>query len=240
MALKSQLMGVDVQRAMLVKAEIALAKLRFDGKSKNYTYVKYISNMRQAFMDLGPDDQYSEARKVNKLLSSFKVPALQHLGSTIRNDPRMAHNFEAAVNFVAGELQALQQRTSEPVHISEVSRSKKKTKKKEGSKKPDPESEEEAAESDHDPATSEDESVEASEPEHESEEDQADKSGSDDSQDEQEEPTEAATSDEEDPPKSSGRARKKSRAKGKTRKVSVLMSTLPSKRSKRDPQAGHF
>ena len=131
------------------------------------------------------------------------------------------------------------------------------------SKKPDPESEEEAAESEDEPATSEDESVEASEPEHESEDDLADESESDDSQDEQE----AATSDKKGSPKPSGRACKKSQAKGKTRNVSVHMSTLPrihrvstvsvpfiakrfepypltpkltSKRFKIDPSAGHF
>ena len=138
LALKRQLMGVDVQRTMLVKAETTLAKIHFDGKSRSFTYIKYISNMRQAFLDLGPDDQYSETRRVNKLLSSFKVPALQHLGSTVRNDPYWSRNFEAAVAFIGGELEALQQKSTSDRHLSAVGRFNPKSKPppKDSSKKP--------------------------------------------------------------------------------------------------------
>ena len=125
-------MGADVQRTMLVKAEATLAKIQFDGKSRSFTYVKYISSMRQAFLDLGPEDQYSETRKVNKLLSSFKVPALQHLGSTVRNDQYLSRNFEAAVAFIAGELEALRQVLTADRHASALSSSEKKRKKKTG------------------------------------------------------------------------------------------------------------
>ena len=94
--------------------------------------------MRQAFLDLGPDDQYSETRRVNKLLSSFKVPALQHLGSTVRNDPYLSRNFEAAVAFIGGELEALQQKSTSDRHVSAVGRFNPKGKPppKDSSKKP--------------------------------------------------------------------------------------------------------
>ena len=43
-------------------------KLRFDNRSKNFTFDTFIDRMRECFIDMGPNDQMTETRKVSKLV----------------------------------------------------------------------------------------------------------------------------------------------------------------------------
>ena len=114
MKLRSRFMGADVQHLLCTRAEATLDKIRFDGSSKQFTYSLFISTMREAWEDLGPWDVTSEERKVQKLLSSFQVKALSHVGATINASPHLRSNFDAAVSFIASELANLTMKTGAP------------------------------------------------------------------------------------------------------------------------------
>ena len=73
MALRARFMGDDVSHLLRKRAENTLEKARFDGTSKLYTYSVHISSLREAWDDLGPEDQTSEVRKVQKLIATFQV-----------------------------------------------------------------------------------------------------------------------------------------------------------------------
>ena len=66
---------------------------RFDGRSRNFTFTKFLSKLRQAFQDLGPDDQMSEQRKVTKFMQAFQVPGFEHLDASVTGDANRSRNF---------------------------------------------------------------------------------------------------------------------------------------------------
>ena len=107
LALLGQYMGEDYRAVLLKKAETTLANIRFDGRSKNWTFDRFISKLRESFIDLGPNDQLSERRKVNKLMSAWQVPALMHVDTTIQATPQYREDFDASVNFLANQLATL-------------------------------------------------------------------------------------------------------------------------------------
>ena len=104
LALLGTYMGADVSQVLLRRAEEFLTRASFDGRSKNFTFDKFIGKLRQAFNDLGEENQMSERRKVEKLVSAFQVPNLQHLDAMVTGDPARANNFEVAVTFIAGQM----------------------------------------------------------------------------------------------------------------------------------------
>lgn len=101
LALRGQYLGSDVAQLLMKRAEDFLANARFDGQSKNFTSDKFFGRFRQAFNDLGPNDQMSEQRKVTKLRSAWQVKGLEHLDAMIAADQRLNSNFEAAVTFLS-------------------------------------------------------------------------------------------------------------------------------------------
>ena len=100
-------MGSDVQQVLTRNAETFLENAKFDGKSRSFTWDKFVGRLRQAFRDLGPEDQMSEQRKVTKLVRAFQVPGLQHLDAMITGDPVRQNNFEAAIVFLSDQMAAL-------------------------------------------------------------------------------------------------------------------------------------
>ncbi len=113
-ALRSRYKGEYVSHLLRKNAVDTLEKIRFDGKSKQFTYSVYISTMREAWEDLGADDQTSEQRKVQKLIASFQVKSLPHIGTTINANDHLRNNFDRAVTFVASELASLRIKTGVP------------------------------------------------------------------------------------------------------------------------------
>ena len=107
LALLAQYMGSDVRQVLLRAAEKFLENARFDNENRNFTFDKFIGLMRQAFEDLGPDDQMSEQRKVTKLMQAWQVAALKHLDAMVTGDPVRRNNFEAAVTFLQDQLTVL-------------------------------------------------------------------------------------------------------------------------------------
>ena len=109
-SLMAQYLGRDVQNLLCSQAELFLQHARFDATSKNFTFDKFINRLRQAFDDLGTDEQLTDSRKVLKLLRAWQVSSLSHLDSTIAADPNMSSDFEAAVTFLKSQLLAQQEK----------------------------------------------------------------------------------------------------------------------------------
>ena len=107
MALKGQYLGADVQMVLLRTSEDALRRITFDDRNRNFTFDTFIARMREAFEQMGEDNQLSEERKVNKLLDAWNVSALSHVSTTIQSNPELRGSFDRTVVFLAGELAAL-------------------------------------------------------------------------------------------------------------------------------------
>ena len=107
MALKGQCLGADVQMVLLRTSEDVLRRITFDNRNRNFTFDTFIARMREAFEQMGEDNQLSEERKVNKLLDAWTVSALSHVGTTIQSNPELRGSFDRTVVFLAGELTAL-------------------------------------------------------------------------------------------------------------------------------------
>ena len=123
LAYKGSFLGTDVQQVLLRRAETFLEHAYFDGTSRNFTFTTFSSKMRQAFIDLGPNDQMTERRKVTKLMNAFQVKSLSHLDAMITHDPILSVNFEAAVAFLQDQMaaQQLKNKGSRPRNVSNVS-----------------------------------------------------------------------------------------------------------------------
>ena len=100
-------MGSDVQQVLIRNAETFLENAKFEGRSKAWTWDKFIGKMRQAFSDLGPEDQMSDQRKVTKLIRAFQVPELNHLDAMVTGDAVRQNNFKTAVIFLSDQIAAL-------------------------------------------------------------------------------------------------------------------------------------
>ncbi len=108
LSLIRQYMGPDIQRVLACRAEQFLEHAHFDNKSRNFTYDKFVGRMRQAFIDLGPEDKMSEKRKVTKLMQAWQVDNLKHLDAMVTGDPVRSTNFEEAAAFLGDQMTALQ------------------------------------------------------------------------------------------------------------------------------------
>lgn len=103
-ALVAQFMGPDIERVLQSQALTFLNNAVFRGDNRNFTFDKFIGRMRQAFIDLGPEDQCTEARKVRELMKAWQVSYLDHLDPHVLNNPQINQNFEAAVSFLGDQL----------------------------------------------------------------------------------------------------------------------------------------
>ena len=103
-ALLGQFLGEDVRAVLLRRAERTLENIRFDGRNRNFSFDKFVGRLRESFLDLGPENQLTEQRKVNKLMQAFQVPSMQHLDSIIQAAPMYRNSFDNTVNFLANQL----------------------------------------------------------------------------------------------------------------------------------------
>ena len=103
LSILSQIYGDDVKALMLNQADKKLERIYYDGRSRNYTFDTFIDQMRECFIDMG-DDEWSEQRKVNKLMAAWKVPALVHLNGIVQATATYKNSFENTVVFLAGQL----------------------------------------------------------------------------------------------------------------------------------------
>ena len=107
MALLGQFLGEDVRAVLLRRAEKLLENIRFDNRNRNFSFDKFIGKMREAFLDLGPDNQLTEQRKVNKLMQAFQVPNMTHLDAIVQATPIYRNSFDSTVNLLASQLAQL-------------------------------------------------------------------------------------------------------------------------------------
>ena len=99
-ALKMQLMGRDYARSVRASALKTLQENYWDG-TKSFPFVSFIGRFREAFNDLGPDNQPTEEAKIDYLLNGFKCESLNYAAGAIRDNDQYT-TFEAAV----GKLQS--------------------------------------------------------------------------------------------------------------------------------------
>ena len=114
-------MGDDAKDALFQKAKTTLQKLHYNGRSKLFTFDKFVSAYRQACDDLGPDDQMSGKNKVTTFLKMIKIPDFQRHIRPHLTGPRK-EDFERALTFIRQELMQWHEGTSEDVtrNISDV------------------------------------------------------------------------------------------------------------------------
>ena len=111
LALVHQYLGRDVQRNLLKAAVTKLEHLRFDNKSRNWTFDRFVGTMRQCFVDMGTN-AYSEERKVMCLQSAWQVQGLGHLDAMVQQNYNA--NFNGAVTFLAEQLNGLKLKNGPP------------------------------------------------------------------------------------------------------------------------------
>ena len=104
LTLYGQYMGANVRALLLKKAETTLEHLRFDGRSKNWTWEKFVGKYREAMHDLGPNNQMTEERKVVKFLSAFQVQHLGHCEAIIMSNPDLANSLERTITFLSQQV----------------------------------------------------------------------------------------------------------------------------------------
>jgi hypothetical protein len=107
-ALVRMYMGCDVKQLLCRRAETFLENVRFDGKSRNFIYPKFVGKLRLAFQDLSREDPLSERRKVNKLMRAFQVESLRYLDAHVTGHDTRSCNFEEAVTFLSDQMTALE------------------------------------------------------------------------------------------------------------------------------------
>ena len=104
LALLGQFLGADAKSLLLKRAERTLDSITFDGRSRNWTFDKFVGRLRESFIDLGPENQLTEERKVNKLMQAWQVSTLAHLGAVVSSNPAFRSNFNNCVNFLSQQL----------------------------------------------------------------------------------------------------------------------------------------
>ncbi len=106
-ALKGVYLGGDVEMTLRQQADNTLSTIRYDGRNKNFSFQNFVERCKQAFEDMGPNDQPSGARKVEKLLNGFQYPGLSYCRGIIESNPRYKNDFDASVNYIAGQIAGL-------------------------------------------------------------------------------------------------------------------------------------
>ena len=99
-ALRNHYMGDDVKKVLRTEADTIIRHTKFDGKSRNYTLEKHINRFRQAFIDLGPDNQPTEERKVEWFMDAWQVPGKDHLSANVLTLPEYSGSFENTCNYL--------------------------------------------------------------------------------------------------------------------------------------------
>ena len=61
---------------------------------------------------MGPNDQWTDTRKVTKLMAAWQVPSLMHLNSIVQSNREYKHDFEATVTYLSGQLAHQQMKTA--------------------------------------------------------------------------------------------------------------------------------
>ena len=104
LVLVGQYMGSNVAALLLKRAETTLGSITFDGRSKYWTWDKFVGRFREALHDLGDDNQMSEERKVVKFMSAFNVSHLSYCEAIVMHDPRLSGSLDATITFLGQQL----------------------------------------------------------------------------------------------------------------------------------------
>ena len=112
LALVQTHMGADIQYNLKHSAEMTLQTLRFDGRSRNFTFDNFTGRFKDALNELD-ELNMSEETKVMKFRAAFQVKEFVHLHRMIASIPTLSSSLDNTIAFVGEQLRsAKQQNTS--------------------------------------------------------------------------------------------------------------------------------
>jgi hypothetical protein len=109
-ALERNYLGPHVTHLIQRTAEKIVNTSVFTGGSRNMTLDKYNDRLKKAWhdIDICGLDTISERTKVEKYLSGFQVPGLEHARSIVNNDKELREDFNGVMEYLADEARAKQ------------------------------------------------------------------------------------------------------------------------------------
>lgn len=110
-AAKVAFMGAEIARGFEAKADSIIETINYDGKSKNFSFSKYVNLLTKAFNDQGPDDRMSEYKKVTKFLKGITDPDLKHVKAAVGADTQKRSNFISAVAYFNDQMATMPNKT---------------------------------------------------------------------------------------------------------------------------------
>ena len=107
-ALERNYLGPHMAHLIQRQAEKIVNTSVFTGESRNMTLDKYNDRLKKAWhdIDICGMDKISERTKVEKYLSGFQVPGLEHARSIINNDKKLRENFIGTMEYLHDEARA--------------------------------------------------------------------------------------------------------------------------------------
>jgi uncharacterized membrane protein YgcG len=97
---RNAVLGNSANRAVVAQAEETISKISFDGKSKNFDFMRFVNKISRAFLDLGPDNQFNSEKKVTKLLKAINDSTLIAAKATIMATPHLRIDYDATVAYL--------------------------------------------------------------------------------------------------------------------------------------------
>ena len=107
-ALMQTHMGEDIQYTLRAAAETTLMSLKFDGRSRNFTYDTFTGRFKDALNELA-DQNMSEEHKVLKFRKAFQVVEFNHLHGIISSNPTYRNNLDNTIAFVGEQIRSAKQ-----------------------------------------------------------------------------------------------------------------------------------
>jgi hypothetical protein len=102
LAFKRHYLGESYGKRLRASADHVLSVTYFDGKSRAFTYERYIETLKSAFSDLeATGETVDEGRKVRILLQGLVDTRLQVAKSQVLASSHLSATYDSAVNFIS-------------------------------------------------------------------------------------------------------------------------------------------
>ena len=101
-------MGRDVQYNIKHAAMVTLQRLRFDNRSRTFTFDVFTGRFKDALNELD-DPNMDEETKVMKFKAAFQVKEVGHLHSIIASTPALRGSLDNTISFVGEQLRNAKQ-----------------------------------------------------------------------------------------------------------------------------------
>ena len=120
-AFKKHYLGDSFTARTVAAADRTLETIFYDGKARNFPFEAFSEKLTKAFTELGEnEEEYTDAKKVRKLLSAITDPSLDAAKTTVLATPNLRSDYDAALNFIAEVVDTKRQMMGRSRHISSV------------------------------------------------------------------------------------------------------------------------